>query len=215
MLQQHSEKADENTCNLFHDYLARLETGLAIATRESDALPDSRTSSVQPVLYASVTDFLRAWQAQGITIAIEDAHPLHAIASLSVNQALRLPFRSCPRPRLPVASWEFPEATLWCAYGKVTLQQSRTSAELLKGDMTILIEESVDVPTLLEYPAEALHPVLKHLKGWEEVLVTSVSFNMIYTGMFWQDAEEIHAYQSEVSSLSHPFLWKAGSRRRH
>lgn len=92
---------------------------------------------------------------------------------------------------------------------------SRTSAELLKGDMTILIEESVDVPTLLEYPAEALHPVLKHLKGWEEVLVTSMSFYMIYTGMFWQDAERIHAYQSEVSSLAHPFLWKAGSRRRH
>lgn len=38
--------------------------------------------------------------------------------------------------------------------------------------MTILVEDSVDVPTLLEYPAEALHPVLKHLKGWEEVLVT-------------------------------------------
>ena len=38
--------------------------------------------------------------------------------------------------------------------------------------MTILVEDSVDVPTLLENPAEALHPVLKHLKGWEEVLVT-------------------------------------------
>jgi hypothetical protein len=44
--------------------------------------------------------------------------------------------------------------------------------------MTILIEESVDVPTLLEYPAEALHPVLKHLKGWEEVLATSMSFHI-------------------------------------
>ena len=38
--------------------------------------------------------------------------------------------------------------------------------------MTIFVEDSVDVPTLLEYPVEALHPVLKHLKGWEEVPVT-------------------------------------------
>lgn len=35
--------------------------------------------------------------------------------------------------------------------------------------MTTEIDEAVDVPSLLEYPAEALHPVLKHLKGWEEV----------------------------------------------
>ena len=31
--------------------------------------------------------------------------------------------------------------------------------------MTIRIDESVDVSVLLEYPAEALHPLLKHLKG--------------------------------------------------
>ncbi len=42
--------------------------------------------------------------------------------------------------------------------------------------MTVLISEAVDVPTLLEYPAEALHPVLKHLKGWEEVGVSIASF---------------------------------------
>ncbi|CAK0784100.1 hypothetical protein CVIRNUC_007303 [Coccomyxa viridis] len=35
--------------------------------------------------------------------------------------------------------------------------------------MTIRIDESVDVSVLLEYPAEALHPLLKHLKGWQEV----------------------------------------------
>ena len=38
-----------------------------------------------------------------------------------------------------------------------------------KGAMTIRIDESVDVSVLLEYPAEALHPLLKHLKGWQEV----------------------------------------------
>lgn len=40
--------------------------------------------------------------------------------------------------------------------------------------MTILIDVAVDVPTLLEYPAEALHPVLKLVKGWEEVGVSVI-----------------------------------------
>ena len=35
--------------------------------------------------------------------------------------------------------------------------------------MTVRIDAAIDVPLLLEYPAEALHPVLKHLKGWDEV----------------------------------------------
>ena len=42
--------------------------------------------------------------------------------------------------------------------------------------MTIPIDEIVDVPTLLEYPSEALHPVLKHLKGWEEVSMRPLCF---------------------------------------
>ena len=41
--------------------------------------------------------------------------------------------------------------------------------KVTKGGMTVLIEGGVDVPTLLEYPAEALHPILKQLKGWEAV----------------------------------------------
>ena len=47
--------------------------------------------------------------------------------------------------------------------------------------MTVLIDEAVDVPTLLEYPAEALHPVLKHLKGWEGV---SISTNLSRAYLF-------------------------------
>ena len=43
--------------------------------------------------------------------------------------------------------------------------------------MTIPIDETVDVPTLLEYPSEALHPVLKHLKGWEEVSIQRLWFS--------------------------------------
>ncbi len=49
--------------------------------------------------------------------------------------------------------------------------------------MTVLIDEAVDVPTLLEYPAEALHPVLKHLKGWEAVGLPITPFPMSGTGL--------------------------------
>ena len=42
---------------------------------------------------------------------------------------------------------------------------------------TLVIDEEVAVPLLLEYPTAALLPILRRLKGWDQVLALVINNN--------------------------------------
>lgn len=66
----------------------------------------------------------------------------------------------------------------------------------------LVIDHEVDVPLLLEYPTEALLPILHHLKGWNQVQALVVSNNHAHLSVEFFDSKHVKA-----TLIQHCWIW--------